>query len=152
MRNGAASDTRRWAEMGHALFARLFISESYPQVDNLIFRKKIVKIGSMFPIKKGAGPKKTERLFFIATGKQRPYFNSDMNTGRKKSACPICRLKISWPNRLVRFHIRYKPPMVIWACSYCNLVEYQLRRKKDVVDSTRALLVSTYMLKFGIQL
>jgi len=64
--------------------------------------------------------------------------------------CPVCRMPVRKPNRLVRWHIRYEPPMQIYACSYCNLVEYQLRHGLDVRDATRAYLVAKYMLKFGI--
>jgi len=77
-------------------------------------------------------------------------------TLRKKSfspPCPICRLKIKKPNKWVRFHIRYgKHPIVILACKYCNYIEWQLRTKKDIVDTTRAYMVANYMLRYGIKL
>jgi len=67
------------------------------------------------------------------------------------NTCPICFLPIRTPNRFVRFHVRYGPhPIVVLACSYCNLVERQLSRKLNVVDSVRALHVSTFMRRFDI--
>jgi len=70
----------------------------------------------------------------------------------RRPQCPICLRPVRRPNMLLRYHVRYEPPIVILACRYCNYVEYLLRNKKSVVDATRAFLVTRYMLRFGIQL
>jgi len=66
--------------------------------------------------------------------------------------CTICRFPVHLPNRLVRYHIKYDPPLVILACSYCNYVEFSLRNHLDVKDPNRAVCVRRYMLKFGVKL
>lgn len=42
--------------------------------------------------------------------------------------CPICLLPIKKPNKWVRYHVRYNPPLVILACSFCNGTEMRIRR------------------------
>jgi len=78
-----------------------------------------------------------------------------MNTKNKISQdiCVICGLKISPPNYLVAYHIRYKPtPLVILACKYCNWTEYCLRNEekggKEVLRRFRQVI--RYQSKFGI--
>jgi len=75
-----------------------------------------------------------------------------MSTFRRQPACPICEMPVKYPNRLVRYHVRYERPIVILACMYCNYTEYLLRTGQDIRDCSRAIAVSTYMLKYGIKL
>ena len=44
-----------------------------------------------------------------------------------ENKCPICNAKITKKNPIVRYHIRYHPPLVILACKFCNYTEYNLR-------------------------
>jgi len=69
---------------------------------------------------------------------------------KNREKCPICHFPICRPNKLVVFHIKYDPPLVIFACSYCNFIEYKLRRKLSIKDPNRAIAVRRYMLKFDI--
>lgn len=68
----------------------------------------------------------------------------------KYEQCVICLQKIRKPNVLLRFHVRYDPPIVILACKYCNFVEWQLRHYKRVFDLKREYAVCNYLAKFGI--
>jgi len=74
---------------------------------------------------------------------------------KQKQICPVCEIKILPPNSWVRFHVKYAPPIEIFACKYCNYVEFCLRTGKidwcrD--DRARIFAVREYMLKFGINL
>lgn len=74
--------------------------------------------------------------------------------GRKSlGVCPICVAKIKKPNRWVRFHVRYSPPIEIMACSFCNFAEFKLRtggiRYGWEVES-RIPAIRNFFAKFGI--
>jgi len=71
---------------------------------------------------------------------------------KNREKCPICCFPIVKPNNLLRYHVRYEPPIEIFACKYCNWMEYSLRHKLSIKDPNRAVAVRRYMLKFGIQL
>lgn len=68
----------------------------------------------------------------------------------QKIICPVCNLPVFLPNRLVKWHVRYKPPIVILGCKYCNWIEFLIRHKKDITDPVRNIAVKRYMLKFDI--
>lgn len=78
---------------------------------------------------------------------------SNLSTASQKTTqkCPICQEKIVFPNCYVRYHVRYKPPIVILACKYCNATEYKIRkghslspamakRAKSVLDFQKSIL------------
>jgi len=78
---------------------------------------------------------------------------TERKSRKKRGKCPICLVPPRRPNRFVRYHVRYgKRPIVILACKFCNYVEYQLRNGLDIVDTSRAYAVSSYMLQFGIRI
>jgi len=71
----------------------------------------------------------------------------------KGDVCPVCHYQIIAPNCWVRYHISYKPQMVILACKYCNFVEYKLRNGISGYGSkfnSRWKQVVLYHSKFGI--
>lgn len=51
---------------------------------------------------------------------------------QKKILCPICRSKITKINPMVKYHVRYEPPLVIFACKFCNFTEYALRNNLNL--------------------
>jgi len=82
-----------------------------------------------------------------------------------ENTCPICGVKITKVNPLVRYHLRYKPPLVILACKFCNFTEFALRNdlklpkcaygsffypQKDT--RTRAAKVLLFHNKLGLQI
>jgi hypothetical protein len=71
-----------------------------------------------------------------------------VDNSKENKKCPICKLPVVAPNRFVRFHIRYKPPLIIMACQYCNDTEHAIRWSKGA----RAPLVIAYFESIGIEL
>jgi len=75
--------------------------------------------------------------------------------------CPICYRMITGNNCWVRFHVKYKPEMVVLACKYCNFIELCLRLRLPVPFSkrspynplrkSRAERVVDYMARFGVE-
>lgn len=71
----------------------------------------------------------------------------------KNDVCPICHYQIISPNCWVRYHISYKPEMVILSCKYCNMSEYFLRNniKRDTPKfNSRWRSVLLFQKKFGV--
>jgi len=76
-------------------------------------------------------------------------------TKKSDHVCPVCGEKVLPPNEWVRFHIRYEPPLVVLACSYCNFAEYifrTLRQKhlklNEVLTPERYKRMQTFMRLF----
>lgn len=67
---------------------------------------------------------------------------------QKIGSCPVCGLVPRGSNRFVRYHIRYSPPLVVLACSYCNMVERLLRLGVGVFDPVRAGAVAAFQMRF----
>jgi len=53
--------------------------------------------------------------------------------------CPICRYRITKPNVWVRYHVSYRPVLVILACSYCNYTENCMRTGKPIPWQYRSM-------------
>lgn len=74
----------------------------------------------------------------------------------KGDRCPICKYTIVGENCWVRFHIKYKPNILILACKYCNYGEYLLRVGHTGFISPeiakRSESICTFMARFGVQL
>jgi len=75
----------------------------------------------------------------------------------KKDVCPICKKQLSAKNRWVKYHVSYKPEIMILACKWCNFTEWVLRnniknRNYGVLTPHRVQSVIDYQEKFGVQL
>lgn len=74
----------------------------------------------------------------------------------KIGVCPICWCKPTKKNPFVRYHIRYNPPLEIYACKYCNWVEHCIRNeiflKTTKVNFHRINSVINYHKKFNVLL
>ena len=46
--------------------------------------------------------------------------------------CGICQESILPPNRILRYHVQYDPPIIVMACEKCNAVEIHLRRQSKI--------------------
>jgi len=81
--------------------------------------------------------------------------NLEQKKDRVIHTCPICRRPPKFPNRFVRYHVRYgEYPIVILACKYCNFAEYGLRTGEFLTKQARFRIpaVLSYQRKFGIEL
>ncbi len=75
---------------------------------------------------------------------------------KKNDKCPICNQRIKKPNCWVNYHIRYKKPLIILACKYCNLTEFLIRneiiKKTKNINNYRIKKVINFQKKFNIKL
>lgn len=65
----------------------------------------------------------------------------ELKTEQKKSkteldicVCPICRQKVVSPNKWVRYHVRYTPPIQVLACQFCNHAEFLMRNIPNLTE------------------
>lgn len=74
----------------------------------------------------------------------------------KEKICPICFNKTTKKNPLVIYHIKYKPPLVILACKYCNYTEFLIRNNIKIISKNinkkRIFKVINYQKKFNINI
>lgn len=75
-----------------------------------------------------------------------------------RETCPICREKPIGKNCWVRYHISYKPELVILACKYCNFIENKLRHCEPISKNVwtkewkRANKIIKFHEKFGLKI
>lgn len=74
----------------------------------------------------------------------------------KFDKCVICFRRVYKPNILLKYHIRYNPPLIIIACKYCNYAEKALRtgylERCGFQTRTRFYRVSLFHKRFKISL
>jgi hypothetical protein len=69
--------------------------------------------------------------------------------------CPICEMEIKGKNGWVRYHVSYKPEIVILACKYCNKIERVIRLGLPIdtindTDMARRMAILNLNTKFSI--
>jgi len=73
---------------------------------------------------------------------------------KKGEICPLCAMPMRNGNYLVRYHVRYSPPIEILACRFCNYTEYVLRTGKvdrvRCATDTRIFAIKSFHFKFGV--
>ncbi len=62
--------------------------------------------------------------------------------------CPICKNKLK-PKKTCKYHVSYKPEIIVVACTACNLEEYLLRLNKETKNKKRREMVRCYQLKYA---